>query len=129
MEMPIIVRFLGTTFAVAAAVSTVGCIESQLEPRAPDALVLRQPTGAAQWISESMPTPAAEDSFWQNAQPSLQARPPVTPIRSVDSLGFIGDQPLGMYGSPPHRQESWTRPFPSSWTHTSQSYGRRYTRR
>ena len=34
------------------------------------------------------------------------------------SLGFIGDQPIGVLPDPPHVEPAWTRPFPCHWTRT-----------
>ena len=100
---------------VLLALATNACVESQLEPRAPDAVVLAQPGGGKLWVAEGMPAVGAEDSFWRVAAPETRPSRPYVPAKSI-SLGFIGDEPIGANGQPTHYEPSWTRPFPASWT-------------
>jgi hypothetical protein len=100
-----------------------GCAsESEIAPRTPvNAQLVRH---------EEMQNPDIRDGFMQVAEPSYAYAPPPAPRKSI-SLGFIGDEPLGRYATPEHRDPSWTRPFPCHWTHTcwvppQAGYGRRY---
>jgi hypothetical protein len=65
------------------------------------------------------------------AQPSYDSSPPspgrVMWPRQTVSLGFIGDEPVGMHDGdpgtpPPHASPSWTRPFPRAWTRSYYGY-------
>ena len=89
------------------------CVDSQLEPRAPEAVLLAEPNGGKLWVAEGVPLTGCEDSFWTVAAP--QTQPPRRPATSI-SLGFIGDEPIGANGQTAHQEPAWTRPFPSEWT-------------
>jgi hypothetical protein len=66
-----------------------------------------------------MPTraPPIEDDFDDALSHSLHITPPGDhpPSRS---LGYLGDQPIGVLPTPLHREPAWTRPFPCQWTST-----------
>jgi hypothetical protein len=74
-------------------IASSGCGSSRLEPRWP------------------------VDRFPKEFAASEQRRPPTVEARSL-SLGFIGDQPIGIEPTPPHHEPYWERPFPCHWTHT-----------
>ena len=82
--------------------------ESELAPRTPvNAQIVQH---------EKMKNPDIRDGFMQVAQPLYESSPPPPPPRRTVSLGFIGDEPVGLYGPPP--EPTWARPFPCHWTHT-----------
>ena len=105
-------RGLMVVAGIPLALAGNACVDSQLEPRAPEAVLLAQPGGGKLWVAESMPVAGAEDSFWKVA--ASQTQPPRRPT-SI-SLGFIGDDPIGANGQTTHQEPAWTRPFPSEWT-------------
>ncbi len=114
MTVESIARSLALAGTVTLALMSNACVESKLEPRSPDAVVLAQPNAATLWISEAVPERAAGDTFWSVAAPPRDP-PPVLRPASI-SLGFIGDEPLGVNGTPRHFEPAWTRPFPREWT-------------
>jgi hypothetical protein len=57
------------------------------------------------------------DRFPKAFAVSEERQPPPTKVQSI-SLGFIGDQPIGVEPTPPHREPYWERPFPYHWTRT-----------
>jgi hypothetical protein len=66
-----------------------------------------------------MPTRATPivEQFDQFAYADPHITPPREHAPSL-SLGFMGDQPIGVLPDPPHREPAWTRPFPCHWTRT-----------
>jgi hypothetical protein len=76
-------------------------------------------TAADARLDEPMPTRATpiDDGFDEALSHDLHITPPAEhpPSRS---LGFLGDRPIGEEPNPPHRDPSWTRPFPCHWTGT-----------
>lgn len=84
------------SLAVGVALMTCACAESDLEVRTRSAV---------------------PDRFPEEFAATQQADPPPQRPHSI-SLGYIGDAPLGTQPTPPHRDPSWTRPFPCHWTDT-----------
>lgn len=92
---------------IAFALATGGCA-TDLEP-APCTPPLPRGSVAA-------PAAAVGDDF-DEAFVQDQPIAPTEPARSR-SLGYIGDQPIGVLPTPPHHEPDWTRPFPCHWTGT-----------
>jgi hypothetical protein len=107
-----------TIAMIAVAASTLpACVaESEIEPRTP--------VNAQLVAHEKMKNPDIRDGFMQVAQPSYATSPPPPPPRRTVSLGFIGDEPVGMYAPPP--EPTWARPFPCHWTRTCGYVAPRY---
>jgi hypothetical protein len=82
------------TVAIGLVLASCGCGGSRFEPR---------------W--------SVVDHFPREFAASEQRRPPTIQVHSI-SLGFIGDQPIGIEPTAPHREPYWARPFPCRWTHT-----------
>ncbi|HEV3192705.1 MAG TPA: hypothetical protein VGY54_19490 [Polyangiaceae bacterium] len=57
------------------------------------------------------------DRFPKAFAVSEERRPPPAKVHSI-SLGFIGDQPIGVEPTTPYHEPYWERPFPCHWTHT-----------
>lgn len=100
------------TIAAAAALLCACAAESEIAPRTP--------VNAQLVPHETMRNPDIRDGLPQLASPYADptrgsAPPPAPPRRSI-SLGFIGDEPVGL--SEPPGEPSWARPFPCHWTRT-----------
>jgi hypothetical protein len=96
----------------------VGCgnAERDIAPRSPaDACPCEGATAG--------PSPADLADVPAQASAFVPPAPPPEPgvARSI-SLGFIGDSPIGVEPTPPHREPAWTRPFPCHWTDTCWAY-------
>jgi hypothetical protein len=89
-----------------------GCDESELEPRTPAAVVIAQPRGKPLWIPEELPERAVEDELWiltgRVTRPSDLPPPEHVMLAHTKSLGFIGDNPIGDWASPPPPTRSTT---------------------
>ncbi|MGH7436604.1 MAG: hypothetical protein ACRENE_13100 [Polyangiaceae bacterium] len=64
-----------------------------------------------------MGAPAIEDGFAEVFGRGASNAYPTERPTSV-SLGMIGDSPIGVEPSPPHRLAAWEQPFPCDWTNT-----------
>jgi hypothetical protein len=89
-------RRMASGVAVGVALAVFGCADPEIEPRSP--------------VHDSFPEQLAR--IEQSAPP-----PPPREVHSV-SLGFIGDNRIGIEPNPPHRVPYWQQPFPCDWTNT-----------
>ena len=70
-------------------------------------------------FDDPMPTRATpvEDDFDEALARATRITPPAEHAPSR-SLGYLGDEPIGVLPTPPHHEPAWTRPFPCHWTNT-----------
>lgn len=62
----------------------------------------------------------ARDVRFDEPIPTLATQhltPPAEPVPSR-SLGYLGNEPIGVLPTPPHHEPAWTRPFPCRWTNS-----------
>lgn len=100
-------------FAAVSLLALCACdAESQVAPRVPvNAQVVDHTQLKGPDIRDSVPQLASPV-----VHPALGPAPEPPPPRRTVSLGFIGDEPVGMHSPPPYPK--WARPFPCHWTHT-----------
>jgi hypothetical protein len=99
---------LAVTLGIAFA--ACGCAEGGERATTP-----RSPVAAR--CDDPMPTRASPIAEHDALAYELHITPPGEHPPSL-SLGYIGDQPIGVLPTPPHREPAWTRPFPCDWTNT-----------
>ena len=96
--------------ALGIALAASGCAERGELARAP-----RSPVAGR--CDDPMPTRASPIEEHDTLSYEQHITPPREHPPSI-SLGYMGDQPIGVLPTPPHREPEWTRPFPCDWTNT-----------